>query len=139
MCSAWLYDYDVFYEAIWKDEVFVFNLIKHPYSYFLLSNRDTAPPLHFVIVNFAVDIGKKLFPAISSIVIGKLVSAVPFIVLVIFAITRIRKLFITFCFFTFREMLLDEGIKKSIECAIFGALAAFRMPENRIYIFVFEL
>jgi len=73
--------------SIWKDETCDLNLITHSYSYFLLSSRDSAPPLHFAILKFLVELTEKIVPSANTIIVAKMTSIVPYIL--IFIINRI--------------------------------------------------
>ncbi len=82
-------------ESLWKDEIFDMQMIEHPYSYFLLTNRDLAPPVHFTILKFGVDLMKTLVPSISSIIVAKWVSLIPYIIIQIISLTYVRKKYST--------------------------------------------
>ncbi|MEY8326737.1 hypothetical protein AALB47_22945 [Lachnospiraceae bacterium 54-11] len=116
-----------FNKSTWKDEVFVFKLIQNPYSYFLLTNRDAAPPLHFIIMKFVVDICKVLVPSVNSIIVGKLVAVVPFIILVIFSFAKISKYFgwMSAAVFSFLITTMPKMFRISIEVRMYSWVLLF--------------
>lgn len=106
-----------FNNSIWKDEVFDLNLIQHPYSYFVFSNRDSAPPIHFIILKFGVELLHGLFPFLSEIICAKLTSLIPYLLLIICSLTKLRKRYglLSSAFFSFLIISMPKMLTVSIE------------------------
>lgn len=66
-------------KSIWSDEAYDLRMITNPYSYFLLSFRDAAPPFHFFIMKVFVDTAKVILPGVNYIYVAKMCSLVPYI------------------------------------------------------------
>ena len=75
--------YTIFSKAIWIDEVYSLELAKHPFI-------DVHPPLYYMIVRVAFLL---LGGIIDHIYIGKLVSVIPYIILLIIGYTYIKKVY----------------------------------------------
>lgn len=82
-----------FNTSIWKDEVFDLEMISHSYSYFLLSARDSAPPFHFMILKFIVESVLFFFPSANTIIVAKLTSVIPYVVILALSHTEIKKIY----------------------------------------------
>ena len=106
-----------FNNSIWIDEVFDLNLIENPYSYFIFSNRDSAPPVHFILLKFLVSIGKVIFPSISTIILAKLASLFPYYILFLVTNIKIKKMFgkLTAALFLFLCMTMPHMLGLTIE------------------------
>ena len=79
--------------SVWKDEVATLDIIRNSYADFLLSNMEAAPPVHFIILKFFVDLFTVLLPNVHYLVIAKIVSIFPFVILVVLSATKIRRQF----------------------------------------------
>lgn len=83
-----------FGQDIWFDEVFSVNFIQHSYKEIAaLTGKDVHPPLYYWYLKLFHDIGKVLVPAVSSIVLCKLASMLPFVGIFVYTLTAIRKNF----------------------------------------------
>lgn len=92
VCGVGLQIYAAFGEGVWVDEAFSLALILHPYGEVVsLTAQDVHPPLYYLILKFVVDAAQTLFPGSSAIVSAKLVSVVPFALLLLLAVTKVRK------------------------------------------------
>ena len=80
--------YTAFNKVIWADEVFSMELAKHSFIELIqIDARDVHPPLYYLILRLAV----LLFGKTANIIcIGKLVSIIPYILLLIIGFTYIR-------------------------------------------------
>ena len=77
---------------IWVDEAFSLSMIKHSYWKMIqLTAQDVHPPLYYIILKFLVDGFFRLFQPESVIYPTKLVSVIPYILLLLLAFTKIRK------------------------------------------------
>lgn len=81
-----------FSRDIWLDEAFTLNLIRHSYSDIVrLTAADVHPPLYYFILKPVADIWQYLLPNASVIYAAKLVSVIPYIILLIIAVTVVRR------------------------------------------------
>lgn len=86
--------YCSFSKDIWLDEAFSLQMIKHTYKeMILLTAQDVHPPLYYIILKSVVDILMKIFSNGSNIFIGKMVSIIPEIILILYVGTIGRKRF----------------------------------------------
>lgn len=95
-----------FNRSVWKDETCDLEMITHPYSYFLLRFRDSAPPFHFFVLKLLVGGVTSIFPAADYIIVAKLVSVVPYIIIFILSNTLIRKIWGGICGATFSTLMV---------------------------------
>ncbi|MCR5671196.1 MAG: hypothetical protein K6G10_09335 [Butyrivibrio sp.] len=85
---------------IWYDELFSMEFVKRPVSELIsLTARDVHPPLYYLILKAFEDFGKaagfvgdgaELLPVESA---AKMVSLLPFVIMIIYAMTTVRKHF----------------------------------------------
>lgn len=79
--------------SVWVDEVFDLNMIKHNFSYFLMKNRDAAPPFHFTVLKIFVDTARVLMPGVNPVYIAKISSLVPYLIIITVSYTYVRRHF----------------------------------------------
>lgn len=74
---------------IWKDEAFSLTLVKYNFADIIkLDSLDVHPPLYYLILRlFVIFLGKY----INEVVLGKIVSVIPYIIIVIIGFTYVRK------------------------------------------------
>ena len=83
-----------FSNDIWYDELFTVGMIEHSYGDLIaFTARDVHPPLYYCIVKFAVELCKLILPQASTVVIAKIVSVLPYFILLLYSVTFIRKRF----------------------------------------------
>ena len=83
-----------FSNDIWYDELFTVGMIEHSYGDLIaFTARDVHPPLYFCIVKFVVELCKLMSPLANTIVIAKIVSVLPYFILLLYSVTFIRKRF----------------------------------------------
>lgn len=71
-------------ESFWSDEAFSLQIIKHSYASIIkITAGDVHPPLYYFILKFIVDMVRFLFPEISSVIVGKCVSVLPVLILIV--------------------------------------------------------
>lgn len=86
-----------FSNDIWYDELFTVGMIEHSYSELIgFTARDVHPPLYYMITKFFVDLCKLIFVDMSTIAAAKIVSVVPYFVLLGYCVTFIRRRFSIF-------------------------------------------
>ena len=83
-----------FSSDIWYDELFTVGMIKHSYGDLIaFTARDVHPPLYYCIVKFLVDLCKLISAQTNPVVIAKMVSVLPYFILLLYSVTFIRKRF----------------------------------------------
>jgi len=79
---------------IWIDEAFTIAVTKKPiFAMFDDLLHDIHPPFYYVILNFVFSVFSFLKISIDEVILAKLVSAIPMILLMIFSFTKLRKEF----------------------------------------------
>ena len=79
---------------IWYDELFTVGMIEHSYGDLIaFTARDVHPPLYYCIVKFIVELCKLIVPAANVVVTAKIVSVLPYFILLLYSMTFIRKRF----------------------------------------------
>lgn len=69
---------------IWVDEAFSLRMIQHPYQNMIqLTAQDVHPPLYYIILKFGVDFLKLISGDTPEIFLAKLVSIVPFVLVLL--------------------------------------------------------
>lgn len=77
---------------IWVDEAFSVSLVAHPWGEMLsIAATDVHPPLYYIILKAITEALLFILPDASSICIGKLVSVLPFALLLWIAVTKVRR------------------------------------------------
>lgn len=83
-----------FSNDIWYDELFTVGMIGHSYGELVgLTARDVHPPLYYMITKFFVDLCKLLLSGVRAVAAAKIVSVLPYFVLLLYSVTFIRKRF----------------------------------------------
>lgn len=83
-----------FSNDIWYDELFTVGMIEHSYGDLIaFTARDVHPPLYYCIVKFAVELCKLITPTANTVIVAKIVSVLPYFILLWYSVTFIRKRF----------------------------------------------
>lgn len=83
-----------FSSDIWYDELFTVGMIEHSCGDLIaFTARDVHPPLFYCIVKFAVELCKLISAQANPVVTAKIVSVLPFFILLLYSVTFIRKRF----------------------------------------------
>lgn len=83
-----------FSNDIWYDELFTVGLAEHSYGELVrLTAADVHPPLYYCIVKFFADLCKLIAPGTGTVVPAKIVSVLPYFLLLLYAVTFMRKRF----------------------------------------------
>lgn len=83
-----------FSSDIWYDELFTVGMIEHSYGDLIaFTARDVHPPLYYCIVKFVVELCKLISAQTNPIVIAKIVSVLPYFILLLYSVTFIRRRF----------------------------------------------
>ncbi len=81
-----------FSNDIWYDELFTVGMAEHSYGELVrFTAADVHPPLYYCIVKFFADLCKLIIPSAGTVIPAKLVSVLPFFILLIYSVTWIRK------------------------------------------------
>lgn len=79
---------------IWYDELFTMGLANQSLGGLVsVTARDVHPPLYYGIVKLALWIGEGLFHGENQVVLAKLASIFPFLLCMIYGLTKVRKHF----------------------------------------------
>ncbi|MBD5444366.1 MAG: hypothetical protein HDR29_02320 [Lachnospiraceae bacterium] len=122
-----------FSSDIWYDELFTMGMVEHSYGELIaFTARDVHPPLYYCIGKFALDLCKLMFPLADSVIIIKMVSVMPYFLLIIYAVTFLRKrfgLFVSgvflFCILAMPQMSAYTVEMRMYGWALFFVTAAF--------------
>lgn len=83
-----------FSNDIWYDELFTVGMVEHSYGELVrFTAADVHPPLYYCIVKLFVDLCKLINPGIGTVIPAKIVSVLPYFILLIYAVTLMRKRF----------------------------------------------
>ena len=83
-----------FGKDIWYDELFTVGLAQHSWGELIaLTAADVHPPLYYMIVKLAIDLCKLISASADAVIIAKIVSVVPYFILLLYSLTFIRKRF----------------------------------------------
>lgn len=83
-----------FSNDIWYDELFTVGMIEHSYGDLIaFTARDVHPPLYYCIVKFVLELCKLISAQANAVVIAKVVSVLPFFILLAYSVTFIRRRF----------------------------------------------
>ncbi len=83
-----------FSSDIWYDELFTVGMIEHSCGDLIaFTARDVHPPLYYCIVKFFVELCKLIWTQANPVVTAKVVSVLPYFILLIYSVTFIRRRF----------------------------------------------
>ncbi|MCM1087426.1 MAG: glucosyltransferase domain-containing protein [Muribaculaceae bacterium] len=122
-----------FCSDIWYDELFTVGMYEHSYGELVhFTAKDVHPPLYYCITKFFTDLGKGILPAADSIVIAKMVSVMPYFLLLLYSLTWLRKRFgilaaglFFFCTLSMPQMSAYTVEMRMYSFALFFVTAAF--------------
>lgn len=81
-----------FSRDIWGDESFSLMLVRHGYLEMIeLTAADVHPPLYYIILKICIDGAHLLSSSIETVYLAKLVSVIPFLLILLFCVTKIHK------------------------------------------------
>lgn len=112
-----------FSNDIWYDELFTVGLAEHSYGELVrLTAADVHPPLYYCIVKLFADLCKLIMPGAGTIIPAKIVSVLPYFVLLIYAVTFIRKRFGIFVggMFLFCVTAMPQLSAYTVEMRMYG-------------------
>lgn len=83
-----------FSNDIWYDELFTVGMVEHSYGELVrFTAADVHPPLYYCIVKLFVDLCKLIAPKVGTIIPAKIVSVLPYVILLCYAVAFLRKRF----------------------------------------------
>lgn len=81
-----------FSNDIWYDELFTVGMVEHSYGELVrFTAADVHPPLYYCIVKLFVDLCKLIMPEAGTVIPAKIVSVLPYFILMLYSVTLIRK------------------------------------------------
>lgn len=87
-----------FSRDIWYDELFTMGFAGQSYGEIVgYTARDVHPPFYYMYIKTAIELCKLIIPSAEPVVIGKLCSVLPYLLLLIYAIWKVRKYFGMLC------------------------------------------
>lgn len=87
-CSLFL----CFSSDIWYDELFTVGFVSQPVGRMIsLAARDVHPPLYYLMIKAAVELVHLFAPGADAVIICKVVSVLPYLALLGYSLTLIRK------------------------------------------------
>ncbi len=122
-----------FSSDIWYDELFTMGMAQHSYGEFIrFTAKDVHPPLYYIIVKLILDLCKLIWPSADDIIIVKLVSVLPYFLLLIYALTFLKKRFgmftaglFYFCIMAMPQMSAYTVEMRMYSWALFFVTAAY--------------
>ncbi|MCM1386615.1 MAG: hypothetical protein NC231_04750 [Bacillus sp. (in: Bacteria)] len=112
-----------FSRDIWYDELFTIGMIEHSYGELIrFTAQDVHPPLYYCITKGIVDLCKLIIPAADTIITAKIVSVVPYFLLLVYALSFLRKKFGIFTagMFTFCIVSMPQMSAYTVEIRMYG-------------------
>lgn len=112
-----------FSNDIWYDELFTVGMAEHSYGELVrFTAADVHPPLYYCIVKFIVDLCKLIVPRAGAVVPAKIVSVLPYVILLLYAVTFMRKRFGLFVggMFLFCVMAMPQLPAYTVEVRMYG-------------------
>ncbi|MCM1268369.1 MAG: hypothetical protein NC302_10730 [Bacteroidales bacterium] len=112
-----------FSKDIWYDELFTVGMIEHSYGELVrFTAADVHPPLYYCIVKFFVDLCKLIAPEAGTVIPAKIVSVLPYFILLLYAVTLIRKRFGLFVsgLFLFCVTAMPQLSAYTVEARMYG-------------------
>lgn len=112
-----------FSEDIWYDELFTMGLGNQSLGELIsITARDVHPPLYYIIVKLALSVLGAVFGSVNQVVIAKLVSVLPFLLCMIYAVTKIRRNFgmLTAGLYSFLLLTMPNMADYTVEVRMYG-------------------
>ncbi len=112
-----------FSNDIWYDELFTVGLAEHSYGELVrLTAADVHPPLYYCMVKLFADLCKLIMPGAGTIIPAKLVSVLPYFLLLLYAVTFMRKRFGLFVsgMFLFCVTAMPQLSAYTVEMRMYG-------------------
>ncbi|MDO4303609.1 MAG: glycosyltransferase family 39 protein [Bacillota bacterium] len=117
-----------FSRDIWYDELFTMGLAGQPLGELIsITARDVHPPLYYMIVRLFLLTGEALFGSIDQVVAAKLVSVLPFLLCLVYSITKVKKHFgmLSAGLFSFLLLTMPQMAGYTVEVRMYGYAVLF--------------
>ena len=108
---------------IWYDELFTMEFASRPVSELVkLTAADVHPPLYYILVKMTIMGGTQIAPGVDPIVIAKITSVIPFLVLTIMSLLSVRKNFgwLSAGIFSFCIVCMPQMPDYTVEIRMYG-------------------
>lgn len=112
-----------FSNDIWYDELFTVGMVEHSYGELVrFTAADVHPPLYYCMVKLFADLCKLLAPGVGTVIPAKLVSTLPYFILLLYAVTFMRKRFGMFAggMFLFCVTAMPQLSAYTVEVRMYG-------------------
>lgn len=112
-----------FCSDIWYDELFTVGMAQHSYGELIrFTAKDVHPPLYYSIAKLILDLCKLIVPSADSIIVIKLVSVLPYFLLLAYGIFFLRKKFGMFVagLFFFSVLSMPQMSAYTVEMRMYG-------------------
>lgn len=112
-----------FSHDIWYDELFTVGMIEHSCGELVrFTTADVHPPLYYCVTKLFCDLCKLAMPQAGTIVPAKLVSVLPYIIMLLYSVTFIRKRFGIFTggMFLFCVIAMPQLSAYTVEVRMYG-------------------
>lgn len=112
-----------FSSDIWYDELFTVGLVEHSYGDMVrFTAVDVHPPLYYCIVKLFLDLCKLIMPGVRTVIPAKIVSVLPYFVLLLYAVTFLRRRFGIFTggLFLFCVTAMPQLSAYTVEVRMYG-------------------
>ncbi|MBE5837312.1 hypothetical protein [Butyrivibrio sp.] len=109
--------------TIWFDEIYSMLFAFRPAKDLIaLTARDVHPPLYYLILRGALLLADKILPSLESEYVAKATSIIPYILLIIYSITFVRKRwgFLSSGLFIFTLCFMPEIMQKTVEIRMYS-------------------
>lgn len=112
-----------FSNDIWYDELFTVGMIEHSYGELIrFTAADVHPPLYYCVTKFFADLCKLIMPGAGTVVPAKIVSVLPYFILLLYSVTFLRKRFSIFTggLFLFCVISMPQLAAYTVEVRMYG-------------------
>lgn len=112
-----------FSSDIWYDELFTVGMAEHSYGDLVrFTAADVHPPLYYCIVKLFADLCKLVSPSMGTVIPAKLVSVLPYLILLVYAVTVVRRRWGIFTggLFLFCVMSMPQLSAYTVEARMYG-------------------
>lgn len=119
-----------FSNDIWYDELFTVGMAQHSYGGLVrFTAADVHPPLYYCIVKMFADLCKLFAPSVGTVIPAKLVSVLPYLILLVYSVTWIRKRWGVFTggLFLFCMTAMPQMSAYTVEARMYGWALLFVM------------
>lgn len=108
---------------IWYDELFTVGFAGQSFRDLISDTaRDVHPPFYYIYVKTAMELCKLIIPSADPAAVGKLCSVLPFLLLLVYAVWKVRKYFGMLCagIFSFCVLTMPQLSPYMTEIRMYG-------------------